>query len=156
MSYREAIAQVITIVEAVSSYDDVHLRSELRRGAPPKFRHFADASDLKLPTARGFWLRADSHAMRGPLTPGLPTRLASEVTLSIAYRASADPSVLDEIIAFDYRAVASAVLDPAKWARPSSTIIAIWTEGALLAPASITDLDGARVLRIPLTMEFVQ
>lgn len=149
MGYIEARNQVIAIVEGVEGVVE-----QMRRTGVYTFKHFPDASDDKLPKSRGFWIRSLSHAMKGPITPALPTRMVSEMQLSVAYRSSSDPSIDDENMAFDHRVISGALLDASKWARSTSTIISIHAEGELLCPGIIEQLEGAQVLRITFPMEY--
>jgi hypothetical protein len=156
MGMREARAQIVTIVEDLFYYDSTQDRWEARRVGGPYygFKHYPDASDQKLPKPRGFWIRSLSHAMKGPFTPALPTRMVSEMQLSVAYRNSSDPSVDDENMAFDHRQISAALLDASKWSRSTSTIISIHAEGEELCPGVVDYVDGAKILRITFPMEY--
>lgn len=151
MAYSDAHAQVVTILETYCYASNTPL---LTRGAPSKFKHFPDASDAKLPKARGFWLRGLSHWMLGPYTPALPQRHRSTVELSVCYPTGSDPSADDKLIAADHREIATQLLSAANWNRPTSTIITVSLGEDLLMPATIDRVDGAHLLRVVFPMEY--
>lgn len=150
MAYPTARAQIVTMIEALSA-------STLKRvgdTATTTFKHFADAHEGKLPRSRGFWLRGVQHSQLGPYTPGLPTRMHSEMVLTVCYRMSSDCAVDDEVIALDHKVLSTSLLDASQWGRPTSTIISIHAAGDLLCPGVLEVVEGARLLRISFPLEY--
>ena len=147
--YASARATLVSIIE------DIALPSaRAERVGVPRFKHFPDASDERLPKSRGFWLESLSHGAVGPYTPGRISRLVADMRVSVCYRASSDASMDDDIIAFDHLKIASALLSPSNWAQPSSAIVCVSVAGGDLMPSTIDTVDGARLLRIVFPMEY--
>lgn len=148
MSYSLARAQIVTIVETYA------MAAESQRVGRASFKHYPDASDARLPKSRGFWLTAISHAMLGPYTPGLPQRHRSQMVLTVCYLASSDPSIDDVNMASDHRQISTQLLSPTNWNRPTSTLVTLSNGEDLLMPATIDNVDGARLLRLTFPMEY--
>lgn len=154
MGMPEVRTTIIELLQTLPLWDSQVPQYEMRRIGEYYLRHFPDANEQRIPKAGGFWMRATQLAMRGPYTPGLPTRFHAQMLLTVSYPSTADPSVDEESLAFLHRIISDALLDPARWDRPDSTIISIHADGDLLMPATVDQLEGHKLLRFSFPVEY--
>lgn len=152
MTWSSVQPQLVTIIEGTTLATS--LRVANGRGRSSSLRHESTATDESLPQTRGFWLRLASMSVSGNTPVGRAYRQRDVVTVSIAYKRDVDAADLEVAIASDYQAICRRLVDPANWARSTSTIVAIEPEAQpQYLTATIEDLEGARILRLSVVVE---
>jgi hypothetical protein len=143
VSYALARAQIVTIVEGVTS-----TRAELGLGP---FKHFPDLGLEETPPPRGFVVLHSGGSADGAMTYGRQY-LFRDVDLVVFYAEATRVALLDEIIADDMDAIREALLDESLWGRPTSTLEEVTAGGPFHLPYDVQRGEGAVVvtMRIPL------
>lgn len=147
MAWPEAYAQIAAIVK------DTPVTTKIG-GAGDRFR-LVDFGELSKTRTFAVRLGPNMHGV-GPLMPSaqsLRTRWGGEVV--VAYSFDAEDARLDQIIAADYLAIRTRLLDDAYWNRPTSTIESLNAgNSASLMPANLERLErGAARLHFPFNCE---
>lgn len=137
MSYATARARIIALVEGITPTDP---------RVPGKFRHVAEGRAGQNLKSRSFWLEAavDGDAVvDGPYTPNLSgqPRFRVPLTLTVTYRDMTDRAVLDEVLAADFKDLATTLLVPANWNTTTSGVHSL-TNAATYLPTRRVYGDG--------------
>lgn len=154
MSWSTAQLQCVSIVKAVTP-------TMVTRSFGRNFVHApkADAGDPSiLPDTRGFWFELEALATKHRYSTAPSTWTIATADLVVVYRDDKDHARMNEALATDYQQLAAALLDPSNWARSTSKIQNIGSTGGgdgPLLPAVIEDRDGARLMRLALSIEYL-
>ena len=144
MSFALARAQIVSILEATSL-------SYAHEDLPATLQHVSESSEADAPAPRGFWLEASARGIDNPLGALSRAHTVADLSVVVFYADIIERGVLDVAIAQDYDDIARTLADPAQWNRPTSTIVALDSAGALL-PRQRRPLSGGvlSVLTFPL------
>lgn len=143
MSYAQVKAQVRQIIEQTTPTDGTAQSGGCFVYYPEGLRERPDDR----PPDRAFWLQAGPRRVRGPLTTS-PVRIVLALHICVAYTLQRDADALDSLIASDYEALVSSLLDATRWQRQSSTIEKLWPDPEGLLSADIIPTNQSTTLLV--------
>jgi hypothetical protein len=149
MTYATAKKRVVTIIEETTPV-------AAGNALGTKFVHDVKGSEEKTGApGRRFWLRVIDGGSVAP-SSSFSTRRRCTLALVVEYPALiAQTSDGDDAMVGDYDAISAALLDGTKWARATSSIVAISADGQELALPYVAEraTTGWR-MRLTFTMEY--